>query len=179
MAEATKSRGKSSTGNGSRATSGSKKTAAAKRSRSGAKRTSSERDSAKAKRSGASRPQARTRTRSASGGRNGAAGIKDTAIDRTKVVGHAVAGAASRAKTPLIVGGTAVAGAAAAAVIKDRRDAHRSNGPLKLLGRVSVPKLNMRELDLGTVKSVADRVSAYGQQASDIAAAVEKTRNNN
>jgi hypothetical protein len=32
---------------------------------------------------------------------------------------------------------------------------------------------------LGTVKSVADRVSAYGQRASDIAAAVEKTRNNN
>lgn len=175
MAEATKSRGKSSTGNGSRATSGSKKTAAPKRSRSGAKRTSS--NSAKAKRSGASRPQARTR--STSGGRNGAAGIKDTAIDRTKTVGHAVAGAASRAKTPLIVGGTALAGAAAAAVIKDRRDAHRSKGPLKLLGSVSVPKLDLREFDLGTVKSVADRVSAYGQQASDIAAAVEKTRNNN
>jgi hypothetical protein len=177
MAQATKSRGKSSPGNGSRATSGSKKTAASKRSRSGAKRTSSKRDSAQAKRSGASRPQARTQ--STSGGRNGAADIKDTAIDRTKAVGHAVAGAASRAKTPLIVGGTALAGAAAAAVIKDRRDAHRSRGPLKLLGSVSVPKLDMRELDLGTVKSVADRVSAYGQRASDIAAAVEKTRNNN
>jgi hypothetical protein len=53
-----------------------------------------------------------------------------------------------------------------------------SKGPLKLLGSVSVPKLDLREFDLGTVKSVADRV-AYGQQASDIAAAVEKTRNNN
>jgi hypothetical protein len=52
-------------------------------------------------------------------------------------------------------------------------------GPLKLLGSVSVPKLNLREFDLDTVKSVADRVSAYGQQASDIAAAVDKTRNNN
>jgi hypothetical protein len=54
-----------------------------------------------------------------------------------------------------------------------------SKGPLKLLGSVSVPKLDLREFDLGTVKSVADRVSAYGQQASDIAAAVDKTRNNN
>jgi hypothetical protein len=178
MAQATKPRDMSSTGRGgSRAnSSGSKKAAAPKRSRSGAKQTSSQGKRAKSRRAGASRPRAQSRANS--GGRNAAAGIKDTAIDRTKAVGHAVAGAASRAKTPLIVGGTALAGAAAAAVIKDRRDANRSNGPLKLLRSMSMPRMDLHELDLGTVKSVADRVSAYGQQASDIAAAVEKTRNN-
>jgi hypothetical protein len=36
---------------------------------------------------------------------------------------------------------------------------------------------SLPKLDLDTVKQAADRVSAYGQQASDIAAAVERTRN--
>jgi len=40
-------------------------------------------------------------------------------------------------------------------------------------------KLDLGKLDLDTVKSTADRVTAYGQQASDIAAAVEKTRKKN
>jgi hypothetical protein len=38
---------------------------------------------------------------------------------------------------------------------------------------------SMPKLDLDTVKLAADRVSAYGQQASDMAAAVEKTRKKN
>jgi hypothetical protein len=40
----------------------------------------------------------------------------------------------------------------------------------------SAAKLDLGKLDLNTVKSTADRVSAYGKQASDIAAAVERTR---
>lgn len=39
--------------------------------------------------------------------------------------------------------------------------------------------LDLSKLDLDTVKSAAERVSAYGQQASDIATAVEKTRKKN
>ena len=74
-------------------------------------------------------------------------------------------------------------GAAAGAVVKDRLAANRSNNPLKRLRGVSMPKtatkLDLSKLDLETVKSAAERVSAYGQQASDIAAAVEKTRKKN
>ena len=103
----------------------------------------------------------------------------DTAVDKTKSAGRAVAEAASKAKTPLIAGGTALAGAAAGAVLKDRLAGTRSKNPLKRLGGVSLPKPDLGKLDLEQVKSAAERVSAYGQQASDIASAVEKTRKKN
>jgi hypothetical protein len=183
MAQATKSRSKSSTGRkGSRAnSSGSNKNTGSKRSSSGAKRSSSNASRAKGKSAAASRP--RSQSRSTAQNRNGAEAMKDTAITKTKGAGHAVAQAASKVKTPVIAGGTALVGAAAAAVIKDRLAANRSKSPLKRLGSTSMPKpaaqLDLRKLDLDTVKSAAERVSAYGQQASDIAAAVEKTRKKN
>jgi hypothetical protein len=103
------------------------------------------------------------------------------AVDKTKAAGHTVAQAAAKAKTPLIAVGTALAGAAAGAVINDRLAAHRSNSPVKRLAGVSMPKpvADLRKLDPDTVKSAAERVSAYGQQVSDIAAAVQKTRKKN
>jgi len=105
----------------------------------------------------------------------------DTAVDKTRSAGHAVADAASKAKTPLIAGGTAIAGAAAGVVIKDRLGIKRSKNPLKRMGGMSMPSLpkSATKLDLDTVKKTAERVSAYGQQASDLAAAVEKTRKKN
>ncbi len=109
--------------------------------------------------------------------------MKDTAIDKTKVAGHAAAEAASKAKLPLIAGGTALVGAAAGVVIKDRLGGKRSKNPLRHLPVASMLKpaanLNLGKLDVGKVKSVAERVSAYGQQASDIASAVEKTQKKN
>ena len=61
--------------------------------------------------------------------------------------------------------------------------AKRSKNPLNRLRGVSLPKpttkLNLSELDLDKVKSTAERVSAYSQQASDIATAVQKTRKKN
>jgi hypothetical protein len=180
MAQATKttSRGSKSR-NGSRAT-GSGKSAASKRpsSRSSSKRStngSRAKSTSAARRRSQSRPTARTRS--------GTGSIKETAIDRTKAAGHAVADAASKAKTPLIAGGTALVGVAAGAMAKDRLAANRSNNPLKRLRGVSMPKpvskLDLSKLDMDTVKSAAERVSVYGQQASDIAAAVEKTRKKN
>jgi hypothetical protein len=105
----------------------------------------------------------------------------NTAMSRTKAAGRAVADTASKAKTPLIAGGTAIAGVAAGVVVKDRLDSSGSKGPLKRLRGASLPKpaRNLGKVDLDTVKSVADRMSAYGRQASDIAAAVEKTQKKN
>ena len=91
---------------------------------------------------------------------------------------RAVADLASKAKVPLIAGGTAIVGAAAGVVLKDRLGAGKSRNPLNRLGGMSMPK-SVAKLDLATVKSAADRVSAYGQQASDIAGAIEKTRKKN
>ncbi len=101
--------------------------------------------------------------------------FKDTAVNGTKGGGRAVADAASKAKLPLIAGGTAIVGAATGVVLKDRLGASKSKNPLNRLGGMSMPK-SVAKLDLDTVKSAADRVSAYGQQASDIASAIEKTR---
>ena len=91
---------------------------------------------------------------------------------RRKTLGAAM----SKAKTPLIVGGTAVAGVAAGAVARGRLRKRRSKNPLARLRALSVPKPSLDKLDLETVKSAADRVTAYGKQASDMASALEKTK---
>ena len=179
MAQTTRSTSKSSASrDGSRAkSSGPSKSAASKRSSS--KRSSPNGNRAKSTTAARPRSQSRSKTQS----RNGAGSTKDTVIDTTKGAGQAVAKAASKARTPLIAGGTALIGAAAGAVIKDRLATNRSKNPLKRLRGVSMPKpatkLDLGKLDLDTVKSTAERVSAYGQQASDIAAALEKTRKKN
>ena len=102
-------------------------------------------------------------------------------MDKAKSSGRAVANAASKAKTPLIAGGTALVGAAGGAVIKSRLEAGNSKkSPLKRLGSFKpMAKLDLGKLDLDTVKTLATQMKAYGQQASDIAEAVEKTRKKN
>ena len=102
-------------------------------------------------------------------------------MDNAKSSGRAVANAASKAKTPLIAGGTALVGAAGGAVIKSRLEAGNSKkSPLKRLGSFKpTAKLDLGKLDLDTVKTLATQMKSYGQQASDIAEAVEKTRKKN
>jgi hypothetical protein len=90
---------------------------------------------------------------------------------------------ASTAKTPLLTGGTAVAGIAAGALVRNRIANKRSKTPLKRLRRLSLPmpatSMDLGDLDLKKAKSAAERVRAYGQQASDIIEAVEKTKKKN
>jgi len=68
-------------------------------------------------------------------------------------------------------------------LVKSRLVTSKSKNPLKRLGGVSMPKpatkLDLGKLDLEAVKTAGERVSAYGKQASDIAAALEKTRKKN
>ena len=68
-------------------------------------------------------------------------------MDKAKATGHTVADAASKAKTPLIAGGTALAGVAAGAVIKSRTGSNGKN-PLKKLGGMKSPNI-----DLDTIKT--------------------------
>ena len=170
MAQTTRSR---STNNRSTSRSGPKapkKSGAAKRStaKGGSANTSQATSTA----------QRRSKSRSTGQSRNGAQSFKNTVVDGTKAGGRAVADVASKAKVPLIAGGTAIVGAAAGVVLKDRLGASKSKNPLNRLGGMSMPK-SAAKLDLDTVKSAADRVSAYGQQASDIAGAIEKARKKN
>src|SRR5512133_1723470 len=155
---------------------GSSRSTSAKRSNStGSSRRSS--NGSRAKGASASRSRSRAQSRSAQN-RNGAGSIADTAIDKAKTSGRAVADAAAKAKTPLIAGATALVGAAGGAVIKSRLGAGNSKkSPLKrLVGSKQMAKLDLGKLDLDTVKTLATQMKVYGQQASDIADAVEKTR---
>ena len=181
MAQTTKTtRKKATSPNGSSSSGGSAKRSSSRaRSNGSASRTS--KPASTAKRS--SSTSARSKPRSNSQSRNDVGSVAGSAVEKTKGAAHAIAATASKAKTPLIVGGTALAGAAAGAVIKDRFDTKRSKNPLNRLRGISLPrpttKLNLSGVDLDKVKSTAERVSAYGQQASDIAGAVQKTQKKN
>ena len=178
MAQTTRSR---STNKGSTSRSGpkaSKKGGAANRSTSKQGSANGSQATSTAQRRSKSQSRARPKSRSTGQSRNGAKSFKDTVVDGTKAGGRAVADVASKAKVPLIAGGTAIVGAAAGVALKDRLGASKSKNPLNRLGAMSMPK-SVTKLDLDTVKSAADRVSAYGQQASDIAGAIETTRKKN
>jgi hypothetical protein len=179
MAQSTKTKNSNSRSNTRQKATGSSRSTSAKRSNS----TSSSRSSSngsRAKGASASRSRPRGQSRSAQNS-NGAGSIADTAIDKAKTSGRAVANAAAKAKTPLIAGATALVGAAGGAVIKSRLGAGNSKkSPLKRLGgSKQMAKLDLGKLDLDTVKTLATQMKAYGQQASDIADAVEKTRKKN
>ena len=183
-AKSTSKKARSRNGSSPRSSSPTKN-GSAKRStsqRAGSSRTRAKQGSSST-RSRSKSTRARPKPRSSAQAGNGTASFPSAAVERTKSVGGAISEAASKAKTPLIAGGTALVGAAAGAVVKDRLEKSRSKGPLRRLRGISVPKpggtLNLANLDLEKVKAAADRVSAYGQQASDIASAAEKTRKKN
>jgi hypothetical protein len=144
-------------------------------SRNGSRASSAGKGSAskRSPRGSTTNSRSKKRSTSSSQSKSNAEGIKHTAVEQTKSAAATVADTAGKAKTPLIAGGTALLGVAAGAVINGRLSG-KSRNPIKRLRGASMPKL-----DLDTVKLAADRLSAYGQQASDIAAAVEKTRKKN
>lgn len=173
MAQSTKTRKSTSTGKRS----GSSRSSSSRSSSNGRAKSSGTRAKSSGSRAKSSNGRAKSssasRTRSTAQSRNGSASFAETAMDKAKTTGHTVADAASKAKTPLIAGGTALAGVAAGALIKSLAGGNgKSRSPLKKLGGMK-PAAN---IDLDTIKTVADRVTAYGQQASDIAKAVEKTQ---
>lgn len=178
MAQSTKTKSSNRRSNTPQKARGSSRSTSAKRSNASPSRSSSNGSRAKAARASRSRSRAQSRSPQ---NRNGAGSIIDTAMDNAKSSGRAVANAASKAKTPLIAGGTALVGAAGGAVIKSRLEAGNSKkSPLKRLGSFKpTAKLDLGKLDLDTVKTLATQMKSYGQQASDIAEAVEKTRKKN
>jgi hypothetical protein len=183
MAQSTKSKSSKTKSSNNRTNTrkngtGSSRSTSAKRSNSSSTRGSS--NGSRAKGASASRSRSRAQSRSAQN-RNGAGSIADTTIDQAKTSGRAVADTAAKAKTPLIAGAIALVGAAGGAVIKSRLGAGKSKkSPLKRLGSSKqMAKLDLGKLDLDTVKTLATQMKLYGQQASDIAEAVEKTRKKN
>jgi hypothetical protein len=148
---------------------------AAKRNGSGAKSTAktAKRTAKTAKRNGSGAKSTAKRASKGAGAaaepRVNAIAAKDAAAAGTKAAGKAVAAAASKAKTPLIVGGAAIAGVAGGLVAKNRvSSSKRGRRP-----RFSLPTRDGK-LDLDAVASAARRVGAMGEQVGEIANALER-----
>jgi hypothetical protein len=167
MAQTTKSSSRSSS-SGSRSKRSTSGNGSSRSARSGSKRTSSS-----GSRSGTARSRSRSTTRSASssGTRQGSS---NGPVAKT---GGKVAELASKAKTPLLAGGAALAGVAGGVALKSRNQGRRPIGKLK---SVSLPK-SLKNVDLGKldVKSLTDAartVRSIGEQVGDVADAADKTR---
>ena len=92
-------------------------------------------------------------------------------------MGEKVSSVASKAKTPLLAAGAALAGIAGGVALRSRND-HKS--PLKRLRAPSMPKtlksVDLSKIDLDTITSAAHKVRSIGEQVGDVADAAEKTR---
>lgn len=79
---------------------------------------------------------------------------------------------ASKAKTPLMAGGAALAGLAGGVALKNRTESKR---PTKRFRAVQLPK-SLRNIDLEQVIEAGRRVRSLGEQVGDVADTAEKTR---
>jgi hypothetical protein len=120
--------------------------------------------------------QTRSRGPSASRSSNGKSRVKaarQTVENSTKEAGQAVGKVASKAKTPLLAGGAALAGAAGGLAIGTMRS--RQSHSHKMLG-LQVPKpkrMNIRSRD---VAKAAKEVGAFSQQVGELATELRHAR---
>jgi hypothetical protein len=92
--------------------------------------------------------------------------------DAVRKTGERVTSLASRAKTPLLAGGAALAGLAGGVALKSRTESRR---PIKRFRAVQLPK-SMRNIDLDALIDAGRRVRSIGEQVGDVADTAEKTR---
>lgn len=86
--------------------------------------------------------------------------------------GERISTLASKAKTPLMAGGAALAGLAGGVALKSRTDSRR---PTKGLRAVQLPK-SLKNIDLEQVIEAGRRVRSIGEQVGDVVDTAEKTR---
>ena len=129
-------------------------------------------------RSNASRARSANRARSSPNGSSGAESVKETVTSGTQNAAHGVATFATKAKTPLLTGGAALAGVAGAAVLTARSRRRR-----KVLG-VTLPKRNGLKVDAQKVTEAitdaakrADRIGQRVSRASNSVQDVSETAN--
>ena len=102
------------------------------------------------------------------------------AAPETKTIrrtGKRVGDLASKAKTPLVAGGAALAGIAGGVALKSRTENRR---PVERLRFRALPKsfrnIDLSKVDLDAVTDAARRIRSLGEQVGDVADAAEKTR---
>lgn len=169
MAQTTRSSSSRSTRSRSSSTRSKSRNGAAGSARSSSKRSGSTKGRSTASRrsstSGSQRTSAGTRGRQTS--QNGA----------VAKAGGKVAELASKAKTPLVAGGAALAGIAGGVALKSRNDSRR---PLHALRSVHLPKsvknMDLSKVDVDKLMNTARQVRSFGEQVGDVVDAAEKTR---
>jgi hypothetical protein len=175
MAQASKSSTKST---------GSRKRSSSRGSNGGGPSSSSRSKTSTRSRNGASASSRakRTTTKASSQAAAGpATAAKEAAAAGTKAAGKAVSTAVSKAKTPLLVGGAAIAGVVGGAALKDRMPGNRSNGLAKRFKGMSMPNPTknvdlgkLTNIDFDKVASTAQKVGNYGRQVDEVASAVKR-----
>jgi hypothetical protein len=171
MAQTTRSSSRSSS-SGSRSKRSTSGNGSSKTTRSSSKRTSSN-----GSRSGTARSRSKSRSTTRSASTSAARRGSSSSNGAVAKTGGKVAELASKAKTPLLAGGAALAGVAGGVALKSRNQSRR---PIDKLKAVSLPK-SLKNVDLGKldVKSLTDAartVRSIGEQVGDVADAADKTR---
>jgi hypothetical protein len=178
-----KSSSSKSRSNGS--SSGSRKTSSRARSAGSSRARSA--GSSRAKSAGSSTASRTKRAASANGASAAApaAAAKDAAVAGTKAAGKAVSTAASKVKTPLMVGGAAIAGVVGGAAIRSKIQSNRAGPVRKRLNGFHMPNMPKpgkaidvaklrKSVDFDRVADTAQRVGSYGRQVGEVAGAVER-----
>ena len=98
------------------------------------------------------------------------AAAREAAANGTKAAGRAVMAAGQGLKTPLIMGGAAVAGVAGGLAVRRLNSGSRSGRTR--LGDISLPIRDGR-LDLDGIASAAKRVGAFGEQLGNVSEALK------
>jgi hypothetical protein len=177
MAQGTKSSGKRSGSSRSLSRGASASTKASSRSRrrssngSQAKGSSSRSQASRKRSSGGATSRAKSTRRGAASGGRGA----------PSKAGGRVAQVASKAKTPLVAGGAALAGIAGALAMRGR---NKTRNPLKKMSAPSVPKgmsksldkVDLSKVDIDSLTSAGRRVGKIGQQVGAVAEAADWAR---
>jgi hypothetical protein len=84
---------------------------------------------------------------------------------------------ASKAKTPLVAGGAALAGIAGGVALKSRTENRRPVGKLRTRKLPeSLRSIDLGKVDLDAITHAAKRIRSLGEQVGDVAEAAEKTR---
>jgi hypothetical protein len=96
---------------------------------------------------------------------------------QVRKTGEKVSNVASKAKTPLVAGGAALAGLAGGIALRSRTENRR---PVKKLRTRALPRslknMDLGKVDLDAITNAARRISSIGEQVGDVADAAEKTR---
>jgi hypothetical protein len=119
----------------------------------------------------AKRPSTRrASSSSASNGRGRVQAVKGAVSGGAQEAGHVVGEAASKAKTPLLAGGAALAGLAGGVAIGARGMRQR-----KVMG-VPMPRRSAMKKSTKNLASAAKDVGKFGQQVGELSGEVRRTR---